>query len=224
MVEEVFGIEAADLLNNDRIATALPHPRDFLMVGDSKLVSYPNLLALAQAQVRFITPASAAKIPDDLYAGLDIETARLVDYTAERNAWKLHEQRGGYRVLEDTQALAGPRKSDPHITVRRILVQGTANAATQQVARARHLQQAGEQLDKLQHSCAGRYYSTAEKVTARIGLIVRKRRIASCLVTDIGTAVPPPRVSMAAGRPCPCQDPAIYHESMTPDTYVRTSV
>jgi hypothetical protein len=69
----------------------------------------------------------------------------------------------------------------------RILVHSTANAAAQQAARARRLQQAGEELDKLQHSCGGRYYSTAEKVIARIGVIVRKRRIASCLVTDTGT-------------------------------------
>ncbi|MFD7283799.1 hypothetical protein ACFV80_44150 [Streptomyces sp. NPDC059862] len=89
-------------------------------------------------------------------------------------------------ACEDTQTLAGPRKSDPQIAVRRILVHSTANATAQQAARARRLQQAGEELDKLQHACGGRCYSTAEKVTARIGVIVRKRRIASCLVTEIG--------------------------------------
>jgi transposase len=185
--------EVAQVVGAMTALRKLAAPRDFLMVGDSKLVSYPNLMALAQAQVRFIAPAPAAKIPDDLYAGLDIETAPLVDYTAERDAGKPDEQRGRYRVLEDTQTLAGPRKSDPQITVRRILVHSTANATAQQAARARRLQQAGEELDKLQHSCGGRYYNTTEKVTARIGVIVRKRRIASCLVTVIGAD--------AAGRP-----------------------
>ena len=57
--------------------------------------------------------------------------------------------------------------------------------AVLQAARTRRLQQAGEELDKLQHACGGRYYNTAEKVSARIGVIVRKRRIASCLVTSV---------------------------------------
>ncbi|MEU9015734.1 hypothetical protein AB0D12_39925 [Streptomyces sp. NPDC048479] len=37
--------------------------REFLMIGDSKLISYGNLLALQEAGVRFIAPAPAAKIP-----------------------------------------------------------------------------------------------------------------------------------------------------------------
>ncbi|MFC8553486.1 IS1634 family transposase [Streptomyces sp. NPDC057273] len=162
-------------------------PRDFLMVGDSKLVSYPNLLALQEAGVKFIAPAPAAKIPDGLFAGLDLGEARLVDYTAGRDAGKPPGQRGQYRVLEDTQTLTGPRKRDPGVTVRRVLVHSTANATAQQAARDRRLEQAREELDKLQHACGGRHYATAEKVTARIGVITAKRRVASCLVTAIHT-------------------------------------
>ncbi|WP_327223338.1 IS1634 family transposase [Streptomyces platensis] len=106
----------------------LASPRDFLMIGDSKLVSYSNLLALKEAGVRFIAPAPAAKVPDGLYAALDLGKARLVDYTAARDAGRPPGQRGRYRVLEDTQTLAGPRKRDPHVTVRRILVHSSANA------------------------------------------------------------------------------------------------
>ncbi|WP_405969311.1 IS1634 family transposase [Streptomyces sp. NBC_00988] len=165
----------------------LAAPRDFLMVGDSKLISYGNLLALQEAQVKFIAPAPAAKIPDGLFAGLDAGRARLVDYTAGRDAGKPPAQRGRYRVLEDTQTLAGPRKRDPQVTVRRILVHSSANAAAQQAARTRRLDKAREELDKLQSACGGRHYATAQKVTARIGVITSKRRIGSCLVTSIST-------------------------------------
>src|SRR5665811_2554591 len=37
----------------------LAGPRKFLMVGDSKLVSYPNLRAIDDAGVQFIAPASS---------------------------------------------------------------------------------------------------------------------------------------------------------------------
>jgi transposase len=165
----------------------LASPRDFLMVGDSKLVSHTNLLALGEAGVTFIAPAPTAKIPDGLFAGLDAAQARLVDYTAGRDAGKPPAQRGQYRVLEDTQTLAGPRKRDPQVTVRRILVHSSANATAQQTARARRLDKAREELDKLQHSCGGRHYATVAKVTARIGVITTKRRIGSCLVTAVDT-------------------------------------
>ncbi|MFE0733287.1 IS1634 family transposase [Streptomyces antibioticus] len=163
----------------------LAAPRDFLMIGDSKLISYGNLLALREAGVRFIAPAPAAKIPDGLYATLDPGQARPVDYTAARDANKPPGQRGRYRVLEDTQTLAGPRKRDPQITVRRILVHSSANAQAQQAARTRRLESAREELDRLQRACGGRHYATAQKVTARIGVITSKRRIGSCLVTHV---------------------------------------
>jgi hypothetical protein len=44
---------------------------------------------------------------------VDIDRAPLVDDTPKRDAQKPQEQRGRYRVLEDTQTLAGPRNSDP---------------------------------------------------------------------------------------------------------------
>ncbi|MEV6332366.1 hypothetical protein [Streptomyces sp. NPDC051909] len=95
------------------------------------------------------------------------------------------DRRGRYRVLEGTQTLAGPRKRDPQITVRRILVHSSANAAAQQAARTRRLESACEELDKLERACGGRRYATAQRVTARIGVITSKRRIGSCLVTSI---------------------------------------
>ena len=135
--------------------------------------------------MRFIAPAPAAKIPDGLFAGLDAGRARPVDCTAGRDARKPPAQRGQYRVLEDTQTLAGPRKRDPQITVRRILVHSSANAQAQQAARTRRMEKAREELDKLQRASGGRHCATAQKVTARLGVITSKRRIGSCLVTSV---------------------------------------
>ncbi|MFF1875614.1 IS1634 family transposase [Kitasatospora herbaricolor] len=160
--------------------------RDFLLVADSKLVSYPNITALVGAGVSFVAPAPAAKIPDHLYATLDPASARVVDYTADRDAGKDPAGRGVYRVLEDTHVLAGPRKRDPVLALRRILVHSTGNAAGQRAARDKRLSRAGEDLDKLQRGCGGRFYNTVEKVAARIGVITKTHRVASCLRTTIG--------------------------------------
>ena len=58
--------------------------------------------------------------------------------------------RGSYRVLEDSgMDLPGPRKADPPVHLRRILVYSSANAAGAASARARKLATAAGDLDRL---------------------------------------------------------------------------
>ncbi|MEU2718511.1 hypothetical protein [Streptomyces sp. NPDC007205] len=105
----------------------------------------------------------------------------------DREAGRPAELRETYRVLEDTHTLTGPRKSDPPLTVRRILVHSTANAAGRQAARDKRLAKATEDLNKLTAAAGGRHYKTREKTATRIGVIAAKRRVTSCLrwtVTD----------------------------------------
>lgn len=155
--------------------------RDFLMVADSKLVSYDNITALLAAGVQFVAPAPAAQVKDEVYAALDLCRAAVVDWTPQRDTDKPAGRRESYRVLEDTHTLSGRRRSDPVLTVRRILVHSTAVAAGQQAARDKRLVKATEDLNKLAAAAGGRHYRTAEKVLARIGVITAKRRVTSCL-------------------------------------------
>jgi hypothetical protein len=90
-------------------------------------------------------------------------------------------------VLEDVHVLYGPRKHDPHVEVRRILVHSTGNAKGQQRARDKRLAKARAELDKLQRGAGGRYYNTPEKIAARIGVIAKTRRATGCLHTEITT-------------------------------------
>ncbi|MHA6757894.1 IS1634 family transposase [Streptacidiphilus sp. PAMC 29251] len=161
--------------------------KEFLLVADSKLVSYPNISAMQEAGVSFVAPAPAAKVPDSVYAALDPDDAQLVDYTADRDAGKPAQECGSYRVLEDVHTLTGPRKRDPHLSLRRILVHSTANAAGQRTARDKRLRRAAEDLGRLQRGAGSHHYPTAKDVTARTGVITRTHRVASCLHTTITT-------------------------------------
>lgn len=160
-------------------------PKDFLLVGDSKLISYANVNALIAAGTGFIAPAPASKVADSVYAALDLDEATVVDYVPLRDEDVPDDKRETYRVLEDIHVLAGPRKQDPKVEVRRILVHSTGNARGQARARDKRLAKAREELDKLQRGAGGRYYNTAAKVAARIGVISKTRRVAACLRTEI---------------------------------------
>jgi transposase len=157
----------------------------FLMIGDSKLVSYANLTALSQAQVEFIAPLAASATDPAVFAALDPEAAERVDYLPLRVADRPTMDRPDYRVLEDTHTLTGPRRSDPPLTVRRVLVHSAGNALAQAKARDKRLARAREDLDKLTRLAGSRYYPTRDKIAAKIGVIAAKRHVADCLHTHI---------------------------------------
>jgi transposase len=165
----------------------------FLMVADSKLVSYTNVAALLAAGVDFIAPVPAAQVTDEVYAALDLAQAQAVDWVPERDADKPAAERESYRVLEDVHTMAGRRKRDPVHRVRRILVHSTAVAAGQRRAREKRLARAGEEMDKLARAAGGQHYRTHQKITARIGVIAAKRHVTSCLRWTItgGEGEPP---------------------------------
>jgi transposase len=162
-------------------------PRQFLLVGDSTLVSYGNIRDMIAAGVEFIAPASKTYGPAGVLAALDVEGATEVDYVAERDAATPAEQRGRWRVVEDTMTMAGPRKKDPVLGMRRVFVHSTARARAAAAARAKKLDRAAGDLDRLTRGLGTRHYPDATAVAERITAIGRARRVTAYLRTEVGT-------------------------------------
>ena len=161
-------------------------PRPFLLVGDSKLISYTNAAAMGAQKVGFIAPLAAARVPAGLFAALPPGAGTPVGYTAGRDAGKPAADRGVYRVLEDGgMDLAGPRKADPPVHLRRILVYSSASAAGAAKARARKLAKATEDLDRLVRTAGTRFHPTTDAVAARVTAIATSRRVKAYLRTVI---------------------------------------
>jgi transposase len=179
--------EITQVTDTMRALQTLAVPRSFLLVGDSKLISYPNVTAMHDAQVTFVAPLAASRVPDGLFASLDRTHTTAVDYIAERDEDKRSLDRGTYRVMEDTMDLAGPRKKDPVVTLRRILVYSSANAAAQAKSRALKLAHARTDLDTLTRTAGTRHHPTVEAVTAKATAIARHRRVSAYLQTTITT-------------------------------------
>jgi hypothetical protein len=90
-------------------------------------------------------------------------------------------------VIEDTMSLAGPRKSDPVLTLRRIFVHSSARAEAALAARAKKLDRARGDLERLERGLGSRHYPTEDKVAARIAVISRERRAGAYLQAQTGT-------------------------------------
>jgi hypothetical protein len=162
-------------------------PRRFLLVGDSKLISYGNVRDMIAAGVEFIAPASKTYVPARVLAGLDLDAAIEVDYDAERDRGKPAGVRGRWRVVEDTTTIAGPRKKDPVLTLRRVFVHSTARAHAAATARTKKLNRATDDLERLVRGLGSRHYPDAKAVTERVSAISRARRVGAYLRTEVGT-------------------------------------
>lgn len=160
--------------------------RSFLLVGDSKLVSYENLRQISAAGVTFIAPASKSYVSAEVLAGCDYGAATPLDYVAQRDLDKPTEQRGAYRVLEDTWTMTGKRKTDPDLSLRRVFVWSSANAGAAATARAKKLDRARADIESLTRGLGGRHYATPDKVQARLTTIATKRRVGDYLRAEVG--------------------------------------
>ena len=160
--------------------------RSFLLVGDSKLVSFENLRQITAAGVTFIAPASKLYIGADVLAGCDYDAAIEVDYVAQRDADKTSAERGRYRVLEDAWTLPAPKKSKHSgLDLRRVFVWSSADADATAKSRAKKLDRARDDLDAVVRGLGGRHYPTVEKVQARLTTVASKRRVGDYLRADI---------------------------------------
>lgn len=161
--------------------------RNFLLVGDSKLVSFDNLHQMTAAGVTFIAPASKNYIAADVLAGCDYDAAVEVDYVALRDANKPPGDRGRYRVLEDHWTLAAPKnRKHPGLDLRRVFVWSSADAGAAAQARAKKLDRARDDLAALERGLGSRHYPTVEKVEARLTTIASKRRVTDYLRSTVG--------------------------------------
>jgi transposase len=179
--------EVAQVAGAMRALRQLAAERRFLLVGDSKLVSYANLGDLLAAEVDFIAPASKTYVPAEVLAALDLQAATPVDYVAERDQGKPPDQRGSYRVLEDTMTITGRRQRDPVLGLRRVFVWSSARAGAAATARARKLDRARDDLERLTRGLGGRHYPDVAAVQARLAAIAKGRRVTGLLHTQTGT-------------------------------------
>jgi len=167
---------------------AMAGERKFLLVGDSKLVSYKNLAAMVAAGVTFVAPAPKSYVTAETLAAADITRAVDAGYLPERTSRTAKSaEAASYRAYEDTMVVAGPRKADPDLELRRVFVWSSGNASAAVTNRARKLAKATDELGRVQAGLGGRFYNTAAKVTAKVAAIGADRRVAAYLIAEIGT-------------------------------------
>jgi hypothetical protein len=180
--------EVAQVVDTMKALKAMAGPRSFLLVGDSKLISYTNVTAMLDAGVTFIAPLAAARVPAGLFTGIDRAAATPVDYIAPRTRrghtpvarGRLPGHRGRDDPARPTQeGLRPPTPPDP----------GALHRQRRRRRQGPHpqLAQARTELDTLTRTAGTRYHPTVQAVTAKAAEIARRRRVTAYLQTTITT-------------------------------------
>ncbi len=178
--------------------------KKFLLVGDSKLISYDNVAAIGKAGCTFLAPASKTYVKAAELAACDLAKATEVAYVAGRDQHKKDTgQLGRWYVLDDDQPFAirnSKRKSDPPIRLRRIFVHSTARAGAAATSRAKKLTRAKDDLGRLVSGLGGRFYPDEQKAEDRVKQISLARKVGPYLRYTISTAPAGGPGSASTGR------------------------
>ena len=187
--------------------------RTFLLIGDSKLISYDNVAAIAGQGCTFLAPASKTYVKAAELAACDLGRATEVGYVASPDQHKKNSnpgQLGRWYVLADDQPFEirdSRRKSDPPITLRRIFVRSTARACAALTSRTKKLTRAKDDLGRLV-SGPGRPVlpRRGQEVASRLQQIARDRKVGPYLryasaPTPGGTAPAAAHGQTAGARP-----------------------
>ena len=78
-------------------------------------------------------------------------------------------------------------KTGPDLPVRRVFVHSSARAGAAVTARAKKLERARAELDRLVRGAGGRHYPNQDKVAARVAVIAKTRRVTAYLRHEIDT-------------------------------------
>jgi transposase len=152
---------------------------DFVLVGDSKLLSEPNRRALLATGVGYLAPL--ARTPDLDAAFLAIPPEQLVplDYVSVREAGKPPEERTTYHGFTShlEVGVPDPDGGERRQRLQRLFVLSSEEQAACRRNRARQRERAEAEIAKLVARVGSRWYPTAERARAKIEVILAQRRL-----------------------------------------------
>jgi transposase len=145
---------------------------DFLLCGDTALVSEGNLRALIADRISFLAPLPVSWGYQQRYLDeLSPERLAPIDYVSERQRRLPEDQRTRYRGAE----LAWPFELDDGtaVALRALIVHSSEERTAIRNSRARSLQRAEDKLARVKRGLGGRHYPDVKAVERKLAQILQ---------------------------------------------------
>lgn len=152
---------------------------DFVLVGDSKLLSEANRHALLAAGVGYLAPLARTPDLDAAFLAIPPDDLRPLAYVSAREAPLPPEERTTYHGCTSSVEVVVP---DAHggarrQRLRRLFVRSSEEQAACRRNRARQRDRAEAEIAKLVARVGSRWYPTAERARAKVEAILEQRHL-----------------------------------------------
>lgn len=198
--EQVHDGNTADVATVVETMEALrEHARcsDFVLVGDSKLLSEANRRALLAAGVGYLAPLARTPELDAAFLALPPEALLPLDYVSAREAAKPPAAQATYhgcaRAVEVVvpDAAGGARRP----RLQRLFVRSSEEQAACRRNRARQRERAEAEVAKVVAGVGSRWYPTAARAQAKVEAILERRHLTDLYRVSGGDADGRPTVT-----------------------------
>jgi hypothetical protein len=187
---------------------------DFVLIGDSKLLSAANREALLTAQVGYLAPLARTADLDAAFRAIRPEQFSPLDYVSERDRARPAAERATYQGWETTVEIAGTPTAGAasRWAVRRLFVISSEERAACRRNRTRQRERAEAEIARVCRQVGTRWYPTGERAQAKIEAILERRHLRALYLVQ---------VTEEAGRPTvACTvDPAALAQAEALDGY-----
>ena len=161
---------------------------DFVLVGDSKLLSEPNRRALLAAGVGYLAPLARTPELDAAFLAIPPEQLVPLEYVSVRDSTKPPRERATYHgytgdlmvVVPDAD---GGERCQP---LQRLFVLSSEEQAACRRNRARQRDRAEAEIAKIVGRVGSRWYPTAERARAKIEAILVQRHLTTLYQVSCG--------------------------------------
>jgi hypothetical protein len=152
---------------------------DFVLVGDSKLLSATNRPALLAAAVGYLAPLARTPELDAAFVAIPPEQFAALDYVSERDRAKPAAARTSYQGWETTVEVTGDagEGDEQRWVVRRLFVISSEEREACRRNRARQRARAEAEIARVCARVGTRWYPTAERAQAKIEAILERRQL-----------------------------------------------
>ena len=165
----------------DTMVALREHARctDFVLLGDSKLLSVANRAALLAAHVGYTAPLAHTPDLDAAFLAIPPEDLVPLAYVSARERVLPPDGRTTYHGYDSVSAVPGPDGAGGtrRHTIRRLFVVSSEERAARRRNRARQQQRAEAEIAGIMGRVGSRWYPTAERAAAKIEAILEQRHL-----------------------------------------------
>jgi transposase len=153
---------------------------DFVLVGDSKLLSDTNRRALLAADVGYLAPLARTPELDAAFLAIPPDELMPLEYVSARESTKRPEERTTYHgYVSDPVVVVvpAPDGGERQQQLQRLFILSSEEQAACRRNRARQRERAETEIAKIVARVGSRWYPTAERARAKIEAILERRHL-----------------------------------------------